>query len=351
MDAGITPGISVAVAGTTGIITAQAYGYADIANRRPLTASTQLHIASTSKAITAAAILQLDQKGSLSIDDPLSKYVPNYVYASQMTLRELLSHTSGIRGHNFGDPIIHGDGPITLAGFFDKLNATPLGSAPGTAWDYANENYYLLTLVVQNVTGQPFGAYLQQHVFAPARMNASYEDDGRPNANVALGYVKRLKTDPFLQCPSPDWSNVIGGGGVIATASDLARFDVALRNGTLLDAAHYATMTTLQWNLGGNAGYALGWFTVPGVLIWHEGDFTTASVENAIFPDGTAVVEVMNGSEIAGDLDRLYLARQLQNVYGASPVALGTPNPPPATPPFGPFSTCAQLDEEVYGAP
>jgi len=180
-------------------------------------------------------------------------------------------------------------------------------------------------------------------------MTATYEGDGRLNPNVALGYVKRLKSDPFLHCPSPDWSNVIGGGGVIGTATDLARFDVALRNGTLLDAAHYATMTTLQFTLGGTAGYAMGWFVVPGTLVWHEGDFTTASAENAIFPDGTAVVELMNGSEIAGDLDRLYLARQLQNAYGSTPVALGTPNAPPATPPFGPFSTCAQLDAAVYG--
>ena len=348
IEASIYPGISIAVGGPTGLRTAQAYGYADVAGHVAMTTDTPLRLASVSKSITAVAIMLLDQKGRISIDKPVSTYVPRYKYGSQMTVRELLDQTSGIPGRAHGDPILHGDAAITTDEFFAKANATPLYAKPGSTFDYANENYYLLATIVQNVGGMKFGDFLQKYLFAPAGMTSTYADDGRSNPQLALGYVHRLKTDPLLQCPAPDHSNVFGAGGLIGTPTDLVRFDMALLDGKILDAKHLAEMFKPAAAVGG-AHYALGWFVFPDGTILHEGDFTITSAINAIFPDHTVVAEVANGAELGPDFDRPYFARQLQNAYGTTPVALGTPNPSSLLSMIGPFKTCAELDKELFG--
>ena len=340
----IYPGISVAVGSVAkGLITAQAYGYSNVAAKTPMRPDTPLHIASVSKSVTATAVMQLVQSGKVSLDKPVSIYVPNFKNGAKITVRQLLDQSSGIPGHSHNDPIIHGDDAITVDEVFRKLNATPLFAAPGTTWEYAHENYYLAAIIVQNVVHQSFASYLRAHVFGPAHMTHSYSSDGRKDSNVALGYVHRTSSDPFLQCPSPDWSNILGGGGIISTPSDMVRFDIALYNGTLLDKRHLAEMTSPAVPISGKVSYGLGWFVLPGVLLWHDGDFITASAINAIFPDGTFVVEVANGAELAPEFDRIYFARQLQNAYGATPVALGTPHPVSMLDKIGPFARCDDL--------
>ncbi|HVA29426.1 MAG TPA: serine hydrolase domain-containing protein [Candidatus Baltobacteraceae bacterium] len=345
----IYPGISVAVGSVAkGLIFAQAYGDANVAAGTPMTPDTPLHVASVSKSITATAVMQLVQSGRVSLDKPVSIYVPNFTNGAKITVRQLLDHSSGIPGHAHNDPIIHGDDAISEAEFFRKLNATPLFAAPGTKWEYANENFYLAATIVQNVTHQSFASYLQKHVFGPAHMTHSYSSDGRKDASVALGYVHRTPSDPFLQCPAPDWSNVLGGGGIISTPSDIVRFDIALYDGTLLDKTHLAEMTSAAFPIAGTVSYALGWFVQPGVLLWHEGDFTTATAINAVFPDGTFVAEVTNGAELGPDFDRFYFARQLQNAYGATPVAMGTPHPASMLEKIGPFNSCEQIFQMLF---
>jgi CubicO group peptidase (beta-lactamase class C family) len=345
---GIYPGISIAVGGPAGLVTAQADGYADVAHHIAMTTQTPLRLASVSKSVTAVAVMLLDQKGSISIDKPVSTYVPRYKYGSQMTVRELLDHTSGIPGRAHGDPILHGNGAISTDEFFARANATPLYGPPGKTFDYSNENYYLLATIVQNVSGMKFGAFLQKYLFAPAGMTSTYSDDGRTNPQLALGYVHRLKTDPLLQCPAPDPSNVFGAGGLIGTPSDMVRLDMALLDGKILDAKHLAEMFKPSVAVG-NGHYALGWFVYPDGTILHEGDFTIASAINAIFPDHTVVAEAANGAELGPDFDRPYFARQLQNAYGSVPIALGKPHPASLLELIAPFKTCAELDRNLFG--
>ncbi|HEV2262669.1 MAG TPA: serine hydrolase domain-containing protein [Candidatus Rubrimentiphilum sp.] len=346
----VYPGISVAVGNSTGLLAANAFGDANIAASTPMTPQTPLRMASVSKSITAAAILMLDQAGAISIDKPVLTYVPQFTSnGAKITLRQLLAQISGIPGRNHGDPILHGDGPITQAQFFTKLNATPLYATPGTQWDYANENYYLLAQVVQNVGHASFASWLKQHIFVPAGMMQTYSDEGAPDPALAVGYVHRLPQDPFLACAAPDWSGELGAGGVISTPSDLVRFDIALFNGTLLDAAHRKEMLAPAFPLPGGASMALGWFVQPNSVVFHEGDFTIAAAINAIFPDGTYVAEASNAADLGPDFDRSYFTRQVQNMYGTTPIALGSPNPPSLLSMIGPFSTCAQLDAMLFG--
>ncbi len=347
IEAGIYPGISVAVGGPAGLLTAQAYGSADVARHIAMTAATPIRLASVSKSVTAVAVRLLDQKGLISIDKPVSTYVPRYMYGSRMTVRELLDHTSGIPGRAHGDPILHGNGAITTDEFFAKANATPLYAKPGTTFDYSNENYYLLATIVQNASGMKFGDFLQKYLFAPAGMTSTYSDDGRSNPKLALGYVHRRKTDPLLQCPGPDPSNVFGAGGLIGTPTDLVRLDMALLGGKILDAKHLAEMFKPAVAVGG-VHYALGWFVYPDGTILHEGDFTVTSAINAIFPDHIVVAEAANAADLGPDFDRAYFARQLQNAYGTTPIALGTSNPTSLLSLIAPFKTCAGLDKNLF---
>ncbi|HET9393550.1 MAG TPA: serine hydrolase domain-containing protein [Candidatus Rubrimentiphilum sp.] len=346
----VYPGISVAVGNSTGLLAAGAYGRANIAASIAMTSRTPMRVASVSKTITAAAILMLDQAGAISIDKPVSTYVPQFTSnGAKITIRQLLAHISGIPGRGHGDPILHGDGPVTQTEFFTKLNATPLYATPGTQWDYSNENYYLLAQIVQNVGHASFASWLKQHIFVPAGMTQTYSDEGASDPTLALGYVHRLPQDPFLACAPPDWSGELGAGGVISTPSDLVRFDIALFNGTLLDVAHRKEMVAPAFPLPGGASMALGWFVTPNGVVFHEGDFTIAAAINAVFPDGTYVAEASNGAGLGPDFDRGYFARQVQNLYGAPPIALGKPNPPSLLSMIGPFSTCAQLDAMLFG--
>lgn len=349
VEARVYPGISVAVGSVAkGVIAAQAYGYANVAARTPMTPDTPLHVASVSKSITAVAVMQLVQSGRVSLDAPVSTYVPEFKDGAKISVRQLLDQSSGIPGHAHNDPIIHGDDAISASEFFRKLNATPLFAAPGTKWEYANENYYLAATIVQNVSHRSLASYLHDRIFVPAHMAHTYSSDGRADSSVALGYVHRTPNDPFLQCPSPDWSNVLGGGGVISTPGDIVRFDIALFDGTLLDKRHRYEMIAPAFPIAGQVSYALGWFVQPGTLLWHDGDFTTATAINAVFPDGTFVVEVANGANLGPDFDRMYVARQLQNAYGTTPVALGTPNPGSMLEKIGPFTSCGQIQQMLF---
>lgn len=189
---------------------------------------------------------------------------------------------------------------------------------------------------------------MQQRIFAPAGMTATYSDDGRANPQLATGYVHRTPSDVFLACPAPDWTGELGAGGIISTPADIARFDVALLTHRYFDAAHLAQMFAPAITVVPSVSYALGWFVYPGNLIQHQGDFAITSSINAIYPDGTAVVEAANAADLGPDFDRTYFANQLQNAYGRAPFPLGTYAPGSLLATVGPFSTCAQLNSFVY---
>lgn len=181
ISSGKSVGVAIVIAQGPNVVYASGFGVQRLPNGDPVTAETPFRIGSVTKQFTAAAILRLAQQGRLSLDDRLSKYFPPFPGADKVTLRELLTHTSGI--HNYTDvlnsnPLVGGPTLMkahTTAQWVDHIaRQRPLYDfPPGTAWHYTNSGYFLLGAIVEKISGQPLGAYLRDQFFAPLGMPMS----------------------------------------------------------------------------------------------------------------------------------------------------------------------------------
>jgi len=217
----------------------QSYGMANYELRVPNSSETRYHIASVSKPFTAAAILQLQEQGRLSVSDPVSKYVPGFPNGERITLDHLLTHSSGIPDINGIDGIDTFErSPHTLDQIVAKFAGLPLEFAPGSKQSYSNSNYNLLAVILEKVSGESYENYLRRHIFEPAGMKDTGVDTDatRLIPNVASGYTP-AGISGFEHAPYLDWSNKTGNGNLYSTVDDLYRFDRALNSDILLKRA------------------------------------------------------------------------------------------------------------------
>ncbi|HEX6964683.1 MAG TPA: serine hydrolase domain-containing protein [Gemmatimonadaceae bacterium] len=311
------PGFTMIVVFRGQVPYVRSFGVADVAAKAPVTPDTRFAIGSLSKQFVAVSILKLAEEGRLSLDDPLSKYLPAMPNAQQITVRELLYQTSGL--HNFPRTDEHHwplHGVIPPDSLFAILATDKPDFAPGTAWEYSNTNYAVLAEIVAKVSGMPYGLYLQRRIFTPAQMFTS-----------GSGYVSQAGTAtpyqgkaPFRKEPSLSLDLFYGAGDVVSTASDLAKWDLALMNGTLLDDSSMRELWTAGTLSDGKpVNYAMGF--VPTTLdghreVWHNGLTPGAGgyCFNAIFPDdGLAVIVLSNGAYFSGKPERI--ARDVLEAY------------------------------------
>jgi serine beta-lactamase-like protein LACTB, mitochondrial len=244
-----TPGVSVAVARNGTIVFSEGAGYADLENLVPATGTTVFNIGSISKAMTAVAILQLVENGKVALDDPIDKYVLSFPKKSKpITLRHILTHTSGIRHYRDGDfpdsPVNENLKPVaTLDQAIKVFKDDPLLFEPGQYYFYSSYAVNLLQGVVEKASGISFEDYLRQHVWTPAGMLAtSFDVPDRIVPHRARGYeVWKGKTTNF---PYGDVSYKYASGGMISSAEDLVRFGVALDHGRLLKSETIKLMDT-----------------------------------------------------------------------------------------------------------
>jgi CubicO group peptidase (beta-lactamase class C family) len=202
-------------------------GYGDIANRRPLDADTLFYSASIAKQFTALAVAGLAERGKLSLDDDVRKYLPELPrYEAPVTIRMLLSHSSGIgdmlgilRQAGFGSPS-QADRKTALQ---LQLRQTHTNFKPGTAYSYSNGGYLLLSEIVARVTGVPFPRYMKQAVFEPLGMTHTYVlDDAKPQgSNIAHGYGGAKDGFDLRD----DYPNFGGSGGIMISVNDFAKMD------------------------------------------------------------------------------------------------------------------------------
>jgi CubicO group peptidase (beta-lactamase class C family) len=217
------------------------YGYANLASQTSFTPQTRFPIGSLSKQFTAAAILLLQQNGKLKTSDPLSRYYQNAPSTwSTVTLRNLLTQTSGIPDFDFGR--IYRDSPHQPEELLKDVLNKPLGFQPGTKFEYSNINYILLSIVIERASGQPFCQFLRDRIFRPLQL----EQTGCPwNAHVA-GSAQGYHPSPEgpVAFEDNDLASLSGAGSLYSTADDLIRWTEALHDGKLLSKAALAEMTT-----------------------------------------------------------------------------------------------------------
>src|SRR5690348_4828479 len=178
-----TAGVSVAVVKNGRTILSKGYGFADLENDVPATPETVYRIGSVTKQFTAAAIMRLMEQGKLSLDDTLQKFLPNFpTQGNRVTVRHLLNHTSGIKSYTSLGPKWARVMRIDLA--TDSLVALfanePFDFKPGDAWLYDNSGYFLLGMIIEKVSGKPYGKYLKDEIFTPLGLKSTIYCDQAP---------------------------------------------------------------------------------------------------------------------------------------------------------------------------
>jgi D-alanyl-D-alanine carboxypeptidase len=252
-------------------VLAKGYGYADLAERVPASASTIYRLASITKQFTAAAILRLAEEGKLSLDDRISDYLPDYpAPGRRITIRNLLSHTSGISDVTVL-PILEESGGIgyTRDQIIDLVASQPLDFEPGTGHSYSNVGYMLAGVVIEQATGTTYADYVTNEVLRPLGLDdTSFCPDEQPSADRwAHGYdpqygnwprALRLGRAPAFIDPAPINMEVVSSaGGLCSTVTDLARWPGLLRS--FLDPASYREMSRPTVLADGNkVPYGLG---------------------------------------------------------------------------------------------
>jgi CubicO group peptidase (beta-lactamase class C family) len=311
------PGVSAAVALEHELRWSAGYGRTDIENNVPATASTVYRLGSIAKTITAAAVLQLAEKGLLDLDAPVQKYVPTFP-AKQwpVTCRQLLAHVGGVRWYADGEmESTRHYGSVTdgLAMFKDD----PLAFEPGTAFLYSSYGYNLLGAAIEGASGTTYLDYVRKNVFEPAGMERAQADDVFAIIpNRARGYQK-ASTGELRNSALADTSNKIPGGGLVATAEDVARFAMALQGGALLQKDTLGRMMTRQTTRDGRVtGTGLGLFLGERDRVreaWHTGGQPQVSTILYMRPDRRVAVALLTNLEGIGP-GLLDLARQIATI-------------------------------------
>jgi D-alanyl-D-alanine carboxypeptidase len=294
------PSASIALVRDRQLIYAQAYGYASLEPRRPALPSMRYPVGSISKEFTAAALLLLQEEGRLSLDDRASRFVDHLGPARAVTIRELLSHTSGVRDYwpqDYQLPDMRK--PVSAQTIIERWGSKPLDFAPGTAWQYSNTGYVIAGMVAEKVGGRSLFEQLSAHIFRPLGMTSVID----VNANALpgsdpTGYL-RYALGPLRpsQPSAPGW--LFAAGELAMTASDLARWDIALMRHKVLSAASLRQLTReVVLANGAGTSYALGLqVTLQNGhrALSHGGEIDGFTSHHLFYPeDGVAVVVLTN---------------------------------------------------------
>lgn len=317
-----SPGMAVGVSQRGVPVFVRAYGLANLEHQVPMTPEAVFKLASATKQFTAVAVLLLAQDGSLSLDDRLSRYVPELPQAKQLTLYQLLVHTSGLPDYAedpAGAPLKSvAKTPAEMLAWIGRL-APSLQFEPGTRWSYSNSNYALLGLVIERVSGSNLQEFFAQRLFAPAGMtDTAFDDPADVVPHRTQGY-RRAKQAPGGFANAAWISPTIPGpaGGLRTTLADLARWGDALLGGRVLAPQGLRTFLAAgklddgrrtklgmpdAWQAGLQSDYGMGVFLSEYTgrqRVWHSGDIDGFSTWLAHYPAQDVTIALMENSESA----------------------------------------------------
>ena len=317
ITSGKVAGASVVVARQSQTILSESFGKADLELDVPMPADASFEIGSVTKQFTAAAILLLVERGKLALDDELTKYLPDYpTHDRGITIRHLLTHTSGIKGYTelpeFGDLMPLRKSPDTLVKLF---SGKPLDFAPGEQLVYNNSAYFLLGLIIEKVGGQSYADFVKANLFDKVGMPGSYYCSERAiHRHHAHGYDTFANTLVLKGAISHVWP--FSAGSLCSTAADLAAWTSAIHGGRVVSADSYRAMTTpASLSDGTKTRYAFG-LLISNLrgrpAISHGGGINGFLSEVDYYPDsGVSVVVLLN---TAGPVGPGELARDIADV-------------------------------------
>ncbi|MEQ1798983.1 MAG: serine hydrolase domain-containing protein [Lacibacter sp.] len=262
-------GLSLAVMHEGNIIHSKGYGYANLEHKNPATANTVYLMASVTKTFVAVATMMLVEEGKILLNDTIGKYVPDLPqHWNVVTIQQLLSHTSGIKGNIDWPPPCKGELKYdnfnyTRADRIKETACLPLRFTPGEKWEYSGTGYYVLGMLIEAVSGKTFEQFLKENIFDPLQMNNTRMMDYKSIIqNRAAGYQKENNhfINKFLpQDPIVEFSD----GGLVSTVTDMSKWDEALYSDKLLKKETLQLMFTPVKIKDGFAQWGLGFATTP----------------------------------------------------------------------------------------
>jgi D-alanyl-D-alanine carboxypeptidase len=298
------PSASLAVVKDGKVAYLQAYGKARLDPLVPASPEMRYSIGSISKQFTAAAILMLAEEGKLSLDDPVSKYISGLTRGNEVTIRELLSHTSGYQDYwpqDYVMPMMLK--PVMPNEILDRWGRIPLDFDPGTKWQYSNTNYVIAGVIVEKVSGMPLWTLLGKRVFAPLGMNSITDTNEKALPATDPGGYFRYALGPLHPAPKEGKGWMFAAGELAMTADDLAKWDISMINQTVLKPASYQEMETLVLLKNGaptRYGLGVGVSMVNGHrVLEHGGEVSGFTAENMVMPDDKMAVVVLTNQDAA----------------------------------------------------
>jgi len=260
------PGVALAVCHDGKLIQAGGYGLANVELNVPVTPETIFQTGSVGKQFTSMAVMMLVEQGKIALDDKITKYLPESPSAwKKVTVRELLTHTSGIADYGgeedtMGKGVINFRKDYTEEELIQAFSKMPMDFAPGEKWSYSNTGYVLLGIIIHRATGEFYGDYLQERIFKPLGMNSTRiisEADIVPHRSAGYRLVKgELKNQQWV---SPTL-NTTADGALYTNVLDLAKWDAALDARQFVSAGSYQAMwLPVKLNNGNTYPYGLGW--------------------------------------------------------------------------------------------
>jgi D-alanyl-D-alanine carboxypeptidase len=294
LHAGRTPGLAIGIVEDGRLVYARGFGFAILANHVPMTPDTEFYVGGITMQFTAAAVLLLVQDGKLKLDDKVSKYLPNFHSADDITVAQLLTQTSGLPDYtqtpNGSLDFTHS---IKINDLFAAVDQMKAAAPPGAV--YANNplNYLTAAAIVEKVSGVSFSDYLQQHIFLPLVMNHTFlAGDSGIAPTAAVGYTRAGRGFATGQPWDPAW---LGGAlGLVTTVDDLAKWDTEMPILLRVDAVR--TMFTPSARLGPTQ-YGMGWVVDRRGgkdLYWYNGDVIGYRAMNALLPTEHVAVIVLS---------------------------------------------------------
>jgi len=312
------------------------YGVTDLRTRHLIDADTNFRLASFTKQFTATCIMLLVRDGKLRYDDHLTDIFPEFpAYGKAITVRNLLNHTSGLL--DYEDILMkqYPDTPqdkipqILDAGVLKSLEQQTTGIFPaGSKWQYSNSGYAVLAMIVEKVSGKSFGQFLHERIFAPLQMTNTLAYEKGKNEVPHRAYRHTKEKDGWRETDQSPTSAVLGDGGIYSSIDDLANWDRALREHTLLSEAEMRPALTPVQPSGGPAqlshgkavSYGFGWFLDPyqgHKRMSHDGETIGFLTTIQRFPDDDLTVIVLaNRTDVSPE----QLALKVADLYlGSKP--------------------------------